>query len=293
MNKTYLPICLICLLVMASCSFKKQQVDGYSQTPEKLYYKLLSIGDGKKSPVSGDILQLEVNYKTLNDSIFWDSKNNSPSGYFLNYSKPTANGNYTDYISKMVEGDSASFLVNKTIFFKEVFGIETPVFLEKDTAIKVELKLLKILKENEYAQLNKSSSDEQAYTREQEQIQNFLANELKDSEPLPEGIYYQKIQSGQGPAIESGKNIILEYKGFFLDGRLADYTPEGKPFELIFGEKEQLIPGLQMAITYLKKDDVAKIILPSQLAFGQQGSTNGNIPPYTPLLYEVHIIDVK
>ncbi len=293
MNKTLSSLILLCLLGLSSCSFKKQQTEGYSHTQEKLYYKLLSIGDGQQHPLPGKVLQLEVSYKTAEDSVFWDSKNNSPAGYFLNYSKPTTNGNYTDYLAKMVEGDSASFLVNKNVFFKEVFGTGTPVFTEKDSVVKVELKLLKILNEKDYAGLHKNLPDEQALKREEEDIQHCISTQLKQATQLPGGIYYQQIKAGNGAAIENGKNIKIEYRGFFLDGRLIDYTPEGKPFELLYGENEQLIPGLQQAISYLKKDEVAKIILPSQLAFGQQGSTNGNIPPYTPLLYEVHIIDVK
>ena len=47
------------------------------------------------------------------------------------------------------------------------------------------------------------------------------------------------------------------------------------------------------ALYKLKKGEKAKIILPSQLAFGDQGSSNGVIPPYTPLVYQIEIIDIK
>jgi FKBP-type peptidyl-prolyl cis-trans isomerase len=43
----------------------------------------------------------------------------------------------------------------------------------------------------------------------------------------------------------------------------------------------------------LKNGQTAEILLPSRLAFGEIGSSNGFVPPYTPLIYEVKIIDVK
>ncbi|MGZ3885263.1 MAG: FKBP-type peptidyl-prolyl cis-trans isomerase [Bacteroidia bacterium] len=43
----------------------------------------------------------------------------------------------------------------------------------------------------------------------------------------------------------------------------------------------------------MKKGDFVKIILSSWLAFGETGSSNGTIPPFTPLLYEIKLIEVK
>jgi FKBP-type peptidyl-prolyl cis-trans isomerase len=50
---------------------------------------------------------------------------------------------------------------------------------------------------------------------------------------------------------------------------------------------------MQMAIRVMRKGEIAKFILPSRLAFGEQGSSDGTIPPFCPLVYEVEIIDVK
>ena len=49
--------------------------------------------------------------------------------------------------------------------------------------------------------------------------------------------------------------------------------------------------NIHYVIKRLKKGQNAKIILPSRLAFGENGSSNGTIAPYTPLIYEIKIIE--
>jgi len=43
----------------------------------------------------------------------------------------------------------------------------------------------------------------------------------------------------------------------------------------------------------MKKGEKSKIILPSYLGFGEQGSSDGKIPPYTPLLYEIELLNIE
>jgi FKBP-type peptidyl-prolyl cis-trans isomerase len=63
--------------------------------------------------------------------------------------------------------------------------------------------------------------------------------------------------------------------------------------EFTYGTPDQLIKGLNIVIGTLKKGEFVKIIVPSRLAFGEKGSSNGSIQPYTPLVYNLKIIDIK
>jgi FKBP-type peptidyl-prolyl cis-trans isomerase len=60
-------------------------------------------------------------------------------------------------------------------------------------------------------------------------------------------------------------------------------------FEFTYGSPEQVLKGLNYVIGKLKFSQSVKIILPSRLAFGENGSSNGVVPPYTPLIYEVKV----
>ncbi len=296
MKKIYTPpaLLIVFLLSLPAC-LNTSKAPEYKATPEGLFIKLLTIGDGFQHPEPGQILRLQVKYKTQNDSVFWDSENNSRNGYFLNYKSNQPCGNYTDYLSEMVEGDSVSFLVKKAVFFKQVFEEEIPVFTEKDSVVKVNLKLVRILKPEEYKKLEEDELIRLNELKKQEEawINHSLQQQFKHPVLVDSLFYYEILQQGTGNHIDSGKKVSLAYKGYFMDGRLADYSPEDSPFEFYCGEKEQLVPGLQIGITLLKEGDLAKFILPSQLAFGELGSSTGNIPPYTPMLYEVKILKVS
>ena len=74
-------------------------------------------------------------------------------------------------------------------------------------------------------------------------------------------------------------------------GKPLDSTPQ--KIELIYGTPDQLIKGLNIVIGSLKKGEFSKIIVPSRLAFGELGSSNQLVQPYTPLVYNLTLIDIK
>jgi FKBP-type peptidyl-prolyl cis-trans isomerase len=61
----------------------------------------------------------------------------------------------------------------------------------------------------------------------------------------------------------------------------------------VYGTPDQVLKGINYVIPRLKVGQSAKIILPSRLAFGEKGSSNGTVPPFTPLLYEITLNDIK
>jgi FKBP-type peptidyl-prolyl cis-trans isomerase FkpA len=42
----------------------------------------------------------------------------------------------------------------------------------------------------------------------------------------------------------------------------------------------------------MKPGGKAKIIIPSYLAYGERGSSTGTVPPFTPVVYQVHLIEI-
>ncbi|PJB13827.1 MAG: peptidylprolyl isomerase, partial [Flavobacteriales bacterium CG_4_9_14_3_um_filter_32_8] len=60
-----------------------------------------------------------------------------------------------------------------------------------------------------------------------------------------------------------------------------------------YGSPDQVIKGLEIAINGMKKGEKSKIIIPSQLAFGEEGSSTQIVPPFTTVIYELEIVNVK
>jgi FKBP-type peptidyl-prolyl cis-trans isomerase FkpA len=109
------------------------------------------------------------------------------------------------------------------------------------------------------------------------------AADLHDSH----GIYWLSGGPVELNHVKTGEEVSVFCRGYFLDGRMVD---PGDTMRFACGAPGQLIEGLNNVIRALRTGDTAKIILPSRLAFGERGSTNGIVPPCTPLLYQVVLI---
>jgi len=155
--------------------------------------------------------------------------------------------------------------------------------------------VLGIVSEEEYGRVADSLRAHiiEQQNEEYAQIYNYVTLNFKGSDQFSSDAFLQITQKTTLDSVKKGSKVSLLYKGFFLDGRPADLSGGNKPFEFTIGQEGQVIEGLKLALYRLKKGEKAKIILPSRLAFGSKGSSNGSIAPYTPLLYEVEIIDVK
>jgi hypothetical protein len=98
------------------------------------------------------------------------------------------------------------------------------------------------------------------------------------------------VRKTDGDSIKTGREISIEYNTFWLNGTRMDSLTS---MSLPFGKPGQLIPGLQYGLSLMKSGERALIFMPSTLAFGEEGSTSGIIPPKTPIYFDVNVIAVK
>ena len=288
-------IILLFLVITSFVSCKKHsQINGYTRTSQGYYYKLLTIGDGNESPLNDNVVVLDAVMKTQSDSVFWDTKHDAANGLHIRLNSKMASESFKNYFLKMVEGDSVSFLIKPSTFFRDYFDTIVPNFCKNDSLIKFDVKLNQIISKAEYDALKKNAEgqeDEDTELQELQMIDCYLLLNYKFVKADTNGIYTLQKTSTDLEKVSVGKKVKLSYSGAFLDGKsIGDYE---QTIEFIYGTPDQLIKGLNIVISTLKKGESTKIIVPSRLAFGELGSSNGSIPPYTPLVYKIKIIDIK
>src|SRR3954470_15705078 len=88
------------------------------------------------------------------------------------------------------------------------------------------------------------------------------------------------------------------YKGYFLtntdkvfDTNMDTSKGHTNPIDVSVGSGS-VIPGWEEALPYFGKGGKGKIYVPAMLAYGPQGS-QGAIPPYSNLIFDVEVKDVK
>ncbi len=106
------------------------------------------------------------------------------------------------------------------------------------------------------------------------------------------GLRYQIIQNGNGKKAEKGNNISVHYKGQLVDGTVFDSSYQRKePIDFQVGIG-QVIKGWDEGLQLLKVGDKARLVIPSDLAYGSQGA-GGVSPPNATLIFDVELMDVK
>ncbi len=285
----------IFLLLFTSC-WNNSKYQGYNKTNTGLYYKLQAIGDGKRKPFPGDFLQLIITYKTLKDSVFYDTFSSNETGMvILPFNRSSFSGSFEEGLKKMNAGDSVSFIVNADSLFKKFFKAELPIFLEHGSSIKMDVKLYSILTKVEYEkELEKFEQIvENRDIEESRKLQIYLDTNKTKYYPIANGMYYMPVIQGVGNFARYGDKVTIHYKGFFLNGKQFESTYErSQALEFNFGEDGQVINGFKTAISLMNQGAKTKFIIPSQLAFGETGSSTNIVPPYTTLIYEIELINL-
>lgn len=79
-----------------------------------------------------------------------------------------------------------------------------------------------------------------------------------------------------------------------MNGKIFDSTRKrNEPFIFVYGEKWQVIPGIEEALASMGAGERSLLIIPSDMAFGQEGNSNGLIPAFTSVLFEVEVMEVR
>ncbi|MES2761221.1 MAG: FKBP-type peptidyl-prolyl cis-trans isomerase [Bacteroidota bacterium] len=281
------------LLFCFACK-KQQQIDGYTRNSTGFYYKLLAIGDGNENPKNNQVVVLDAVMKTQSDSVFWDTRHDAMNGLYVFINSQLLSGSCDHYFLKMVEGDSASFLIKPSVLFRNYFDTIIPDFCKNDSLVCLNVRLNQIISKPEYDALKHIAlrhGVEDTELQELQMIDHYLQQNYRSAKADANGIYLLQKTSTNQEKVAYGKKVKVVYQGLFLDGNPADR--EEQTIEYIYGTPDQLIKGLNIVIGSLKKGETTKIIVPSRLAFGESGSSNGSVPPYTSLVYNIKIIDIK
>tara|TARA_B110000438_G_scaffold303451_1_gene364989 strand:- start:10043 stop:11023 length:981 start_codon:yes stop_codon:yes gene_type:complete len=119
-----------------------------------------------------------------------------------------------------------------------------------------------------------------------------LEEQTKDMGKTSSGLYYKIIKDGNDKKPNTGDMVSVHYKGMLLDGTVFDSSYEREqPIEFLLGTG-RVIPGWDEGISLLSEGASAKLVIPSNLAYGSQGA-GGVIPPNATLIFELELLSVK
>jgi len=145
----------------------------------------------------------------------------------------------------------------------------------------------------------KENDFEKQRENELKKLNEFIRNHYSEIERRPSGLYYISLEEGSGDSIQIGDRVQLFYDLWNLDSVYITGTGQYEPVEVIVQHPSELSSsarnasntlGLHEALTYMREGGKSKLIMPSELAFGQYGAYN--IIGFTSVMMEVEVYKV-
>jgi FKBP-type peptidyl-prolyl cis-trans isomerase len=105
------------------------------------------------------------------------------------------------------------------------------------------------------------------------------------------GLQYEVLREGAGRSPGPDSSVLVHYEGWLVDGRKFDSSRDRSQPALF--ALPDVIDGWREALPMMKVGSQYKLFVPSRLAFGPLGTTQGVIGPYAPLVFEVELLGVE
>jgi FKBP-type peptidyl-prolyl cis-trans isomerase len=164
------------------------------------------------------------------------------------------------------EGEKGQFIIPSAL----AYGQNPPTGVPKGSPLLIEIEILDLISEDD-------------------KIESYIKKKGLNFEPkTSSGLRFVRLNPAtKNDSLKKGDNITLKYNGMFLNEKSFDSGTIG----YVVGNTN-FIKGFIEGINKLKKGEKARVIFPSSQGYGTSGSGN-NIPPYTPLIFDIEIVTVN
>lgn len=125
--------------------------------------------------------------------------------------------------------------------------------------------------------------------------ETFLAENAKKEgvKVTDSGLQYKVIEAGKedGKSPKPTDTVRVNYEGTLLDGTVFDSSfQRGEPVEF---QLNRVIKGWTEGLQLMKEGATYMLYIPSDLAYGEQGTRGGPIGPNSTLTFKVELLEVK
>jgi FKBP-type peptidyl-prolyl cis-trans isomerase FkpA len=261
---------------------KMAKEKGAEKTASGLIYIPVKEGSGAAPKITDNV---KVNYVgTLINGKEFDSsiKRGTPAEFPLNGVIPC----WTEGVQKMKVGGSAKIVCPSELAYGD--GGQPPTIPGGATLI-FDVELLDIVKPTGEAEMPKK--DEKAAKKEAKEADKFLAKMAKEkgAEKSDSGMIFISEKEGTGASPKATDTVKVNYAGTLVDGTEFDSSyKRGQPATFPLN---RVIPCWTEGVQKLKIGGKAKLVCPSNIAYGERGAPP-SIPGGATLVFEVELLDI-
>ena len=106
------------------------------------------------------------------------------------------------------------------------------------------------------------------------------------------GLQYEVVEVGDESQATptTSDTVVVHYEGTLIDGTVFDSSyARGEPATFPLGS---IIPGWQEVLQLMKPGDKWKVVIPPELAYGEQGAGQ-SIGPNETLMFDIELLEIK
>lgn len=263
-----------------------------SPFPSGLYYVETLAGKGPKVD-TGSFVKVHFTVSLVDEKPLYSTYDRGEPMEF-EFGQRFDTPGFEEGVSKMLKGGKATLVVPSAIAFGEMGrGAMVPPYSTVIYNVELVDITSKADHEKKLAEEKKKAEAEMENNKKQESAlrAKYLQEKKITTKPNPSGLIFVEKVKGTGAKAVAGKTVKVHYTGTLLDGTKFDSSRDrNEPFEFTLGQG-QVIKGWDEGIAMMNVGGKATLIIPSNIAYGERNA--GSIPPYSTLVFDVELLEVK
>lgn len=265
--------------------------DSYAITEDSLIVvNLKNVND--KYAKAGNIMKVYFTFQTLEGDTLLDFTSGKP--YELVFGDMALGQGFYEGLSLVSKGGEAEFVIPSSLAWGSE-GFQDVIL--PYTSFKLNVKVFDIMTSDEYEKEQKMIQEKeekenaQRLNDEPERIAKYLKDNDINVNPTASGLYYIEKETGNGQSPQVGNMVEVHYSIYDINNNLIESSLDyGQPIPFVYGEN-QMIQGIEEAVGYMKVGGKSRIIVPSQLGFGDI-KIDENLPANSTLVIDLEFVDL-
>ncbi len=284
--KTISTYLLISLVLLGAAAFNNAFL---KKTKRGLMYKIIS--DGKGQPAKkGEFLKFNLVQK-VRDSVLSTSYGGVP--YYVPVDSPRPIYHPSEIFAMLRKGDSAVTVLLADSLLRKGGG-QLPPYLKRKDKITLSFKILDIFPDEQAVLADRKLEAAKEKDREVKVVEKYLADSNIHATKTELGTYVVIKDPGNGPAVDTGKQVVVHYTGkLFPTGKVFESNmtgPGNEPLRFVIGQ-HMMIPGMEDGVRQLHQGGKGTIYIPAFLGYDQRPGPGHTA--YENLIFEVVVDSVR